>query len=287
MVNSFEPFIDAGQIRPIQTIAITSGKGGVGKSVVAANLAVAMGRNSHEVLLVDGDLEMGNIDQLLNLRAGRTIHDVLTGKNHLSEILLQGPCGVTVVPSTNGMSELQYLSQIEHAALIGLFSDLHTRADTLIVDAATGLSGSVEIFCGAVREVIVVVVDEPTALRDASATIRVLHERCRVGRFRVVANKVVSVSHGRQLYRDLTQLIDHNLDVLLEYCGSIPFDPLLKRAVCQQRSVLEVFPLSPSARAFRNLGAKVARWPQPQNACGHIEFFVERLIGTAASTRWE
>ena len=286
-MNSFEPFIETGQNQPIQTIAVTSGKGGVGKSVIAANLAVAMGRNNHEVLLVDGDLAMGNIDQLLDVHPLRTIHDVLTGKSHLADILLQGPSGVTVVPSTSALSEMQYLSQIEHATLIGLFSDLHTRADTLIVDAATGWSGSVEIFCGATREVIVVVVDEPTALRDACATIRVLHERCRVARFRVVANKVGSVSHGREIYRALTQLLDHDLDVLLEYCGSIPFDPLLKRAVCLQRSVLEAFPQSPSARAFRNLGAKVARWPQPQNPCGHIEFFVERLIQTAVGTRWE
>ena len=269
----------------MQTIAIAGGKGGVGKSVVAVNLAVALGSNDHDVLLVDGDLEMGNLDQLLRLQPERTLCDVFSGSSALDEILLKGPAGVTVVPSASGVSKMAKLSQVEHASLIGLFSDLHTSADTLIVDVAPGLSDSVVSFCRAVREVIIVVVDEPAALRDASATIRVLHETCRVTRFRVVANKTESSRHGLDVYAALTSMTDQYMDVLLDYCGSIPFDPQLKLAVCQQESVVESYPRSPSALAFRKLGARVARWPQPQTPCGHIEFFIERLIQTADSTR--
>ncbi len=272
------------QVQPVQTIAIAGGKGGVGKSVVAANLAATLGSNAHDVLLVDGDLEMGSIDQLLSLNPKHTLSDVMSGSRELSDILLQGPKGVTVVPSGSGVYEMAQLSQVQHASLIGLFSDLYIEAEVMIIDVATGLSESMLSFCRAVREVIIVVVDEPTAVRDAYATIRVLHEKCRIRRFRVVSNKTQSSRHGLDIYAALADKTDQTMDVLLDYCGSIPFDPQLKLAVCQQQSVIEAYPRSPSALAFRKLGARVARWPQPQTPCGHIEFFVERLIQTAEST---
>jgi len=284
-VNVAAPLTPSLHLNPIQTIAIAGGKGGVGKSVVAVNLAAALGVADHEVLLVDGDLELGNIDRLLNLRSRYGLQEVFRGSRRLEDVVLQGPRGVSVIPSASGMIEMARLSQIEHAGLIALFSDLPTPADTLIVDVATGLAESVLSFCRAVREVIVVVVDEPTAVQDAFTTIRVLSERCHVNRFRVVANKTSSSQHGIDLYASLSRLTDRYLDVLLDFCGSIPFDPRLKQAVCRQSTVVEAFPRSPSALAFKKLGARVARWPQPQTPCGHIEFFVERLIQADASTR--
>lgn len=270
---------------PVQTIAIAGGKGGIGKSIVAVNLAAALGNSNHDVLLVDGDFDLGNIDRLLNLRPKYGLQEVISGSRRLEELILQGPRGVSVIPSASGRMEMARMSQIEHANLIGLFSDLPTPADTLIVDIATGLSESVMSFCSAAREVIVVVVDEPTAVQDAFTTIRVLNERCHVNRFRIVANKTSSSQHGIDLYASLSRLTDRYLDVLLDFCGSIPFDPRLKQAVCQQSTVVEAFPRSPAALAFRKLSARVARWPQPQTPCGHIEFFVERLIQADAGTR--
>lgn len=270
---------------PVQTIAVAGGKGGIGKSVVAVNLATALGKSNHDVLLVDGDFDLGNIDRLLNLRPRYGLEAVISGSRRLEELILQGPRGVSVIPGASGTMKMARMSQIEHASLIALFSDLPTPADTLIVDVATGLSESVLSFCSAVREVIVVVVDEPTAVQDAFTTIRVLSECCHVNRFRLVANKTNSAQHGIDLYSSLSRMTDRYLDVLLDFCGSIPFDPRLKQAVCQQRAVVEAFPRSPAALAFRKLSTRVARWPQPQTPCGHIEFFVERLIQAEAGTR--
>lgn len=276
---------DTRNMQPIQTIAIAGGKGGIGKSVIAVNLATALGAARQDVLLVDGDLEMGNIDSLLSLRPEYTLTDVFSGYMTLHEILVAGPSGVTVLPSSSGVQKMANLSQIEHASLIGLFSDLHTSADTMIVDVATGMSRSALCFCRAVREVVVVVVDEPAALHDAFTTIKVLNEHCKVRRFRIIANKTKSLRHGREVYSALMHLTDQNMDVLLDYCGSVPSDPQLKLAVCEQRSVVEAYPRSPSALAFRKLGARIAQWPQPRTPGGHIEFFVERLIQTADGTR--
>jgi len=282
-VAEMEPLADNGP-RPIQTISIAGGKGGVGKSNVAVNLAAAMGSEGKSILLMDGDFELGNIDTLLNLRPSHNLLHVVGGERRLDEILIKGPNGVSVIPNAAGVMEMARLSQIQHTDLIRLFSDLGSDADTLLIDNATGLSESVLSFSRAAREVIVVVSDEPTSIQDAFATIRVLNESCHVRRFRIVANKTESSSHGLDLYAALTRHADRHLDVLLDFCGSIPFDPQLKQAVCQQRTVVEAFPRSPSAMAFRKLSSRISRWPRPDTPCGRIEFFVERLIQAAEAT---
>ncbi len=269
---------------PIQTISIAGGKGGVGKSNVAVNLAAAMGAEGKSILLMDGDFELGNIDTLLNLKPAHNLSHVIGGERTLDDILIKGPAGVNVIPNAAGVMEMARLSQIQHADLIRLFSDLGSDADTLLIDNATGLSESVLSFSRAAREVIVVVTDEPTSIQDAFATIRILNENCQVRRFRIVANKTESSRHGLDLYATLTRHADRHLDVLLDFCGSIPFDPQLKQAVCQQRTVVEAFPRSPSAMAFRKLSSRISRWPRPDAPCGRIEFFVERLIQAAANT---
>jgi len=278
-----DPRVEDGP-RPVQTIAIAGGKGGVGKSNVAVNLAAAMGSEGKSVLLMDGDFEFGNVDTLLNLKPSHNLSHVVEGERRLEEILIKGPKGINVIPNAAGVMEMARLSQIQHADLIRLFSDLSHDADTLLIDNATGLSESVLSFSRAAREVIVVVSDEPTSIQDAFATIRVLNESCQVRRFRIVANKTESSRHGLDLYSTLTRHADRHLDVLLDFCGSIPFDPQLKQAVCQQRTVVEAFPRSPSAMAFRKLSSRISRWPRPDAPCGRIEFFVERLIQAAAIT---
>ncbi|MFK7890938.1 MAG: P-loop NTPase [Granulosicoccus sp.] len=275
---------DAGMERSVQTIAVAGGKGGTGKSNIAINLAVCLGAAGQRVLLLDGDLAMGNVDQLLNLSATHTLQDVVSGVCTLSDVLVKGPRNVTILPSASGALEMAMSSQIEHAGLIGLFSDLAVPADTLIVDIASGLPQSSMSFCQAVREVIVVIVDEPTALFDAYTTIRVLHEKFGVRRIRLVANKTESSRHGLDICTVLSQRVERHMDVLLDYCGAIPFDQHLKKAVMGQRSVVEAYPRSPSTLAFRKLSARVAHWPRPQTPCGHIEFFVERLVKVAGNT---
>ena len=268
-------------LAPVQTIAVIGGKGGIGVSNVAVNLAVSMGAAGQEVLLMDGDLALGNIDCLLDLQPKLTLADVMQGQCELADIIIPGAKGVSVIPSSNGVIEMTQLSQFEYARLVSLFSDLGGGADTLLIDIESGLSESSVFLARAAREVLVVVCDEPTAIRDALTTIRVLSESGCRRRFRVVANQTDSAQHGLDLYAKLTRHADRHLDVLLDFCGSIPFDPQLKRAVGQRSSVVSAFPRSPAALAFQKLSRRVDRWPSPVTPAGHIEFFVERLVQTA------
>ena len=261
------------------------GKGGVGVTNVAVNLAVAMGSAGHQVLLMDADLSMGNVDCLLDLQPKKTLADVLRGQCELADVLMDGPNGVSVIPSSNGVMEMSRLSQFEYAHLVSLFSDLRCGADSLLIDVKSGLTDSAVFFAQAAREVIVVVCDEPTSIRDALTTIRVLSESTRVRRFRIVANQTESAQHGLDLYAKLTRHADRHLDVLLDFCGSIPFDPQLKSSVSQRSSVVNAFPRSPAALAFQKLAKRVDRWPRPATPAGTIEFFVERLVQTANDHR--
>ncbi len=266
---------------PVQTIAVAGGKGGIGKSCVAVNLAQALSAVGRKVLLFDADFSHGNIDCLLNLKPRHNLSHVLDQEVSLCDVIVEVAGGLRVVPSGNGVMNLARASQIEHVGIIGLFSELGIDADTMIVDIATGLSEGVLNYSRAAREVLLVVCDEPTALQDAYSTIRVMHESCQIQRFRVIANKTESSRHGLDLYSKLTRYTDRHMDVLLDFCGSIPFDPQLQESIGEQRVVVDAYPRSPSAQAFKKLATRVNRWPRPAAAGGHVEFFVERLIQAA------
>ncbi|HHM04852.1 MAG TPA: MinD/ParA family protein [Gammaproteobacteria bacterium] len=266
------------QPHPVRVIAVTSGKGGVGKTNVSVNLSVAMALAGQRVVLMDADLGLANVDVMLGLHPSHTLADVLDGHRTLEEIILTGPAGVRVVPATSGIQSMAELSAMEHAGLIRAFSELGHTLDVMVIDTAAGISPSVVTFSRAAQEVIVVVCDEPTSITDAYATIKLLNKDHGVYRFRVLANMVDSLQEGRELFAKLQIVTDRFLDAQLEFMGAVPYDEYLRKAVQRQRAVVEAFPRSKSATAFKNLAAKADKWPVPRAAGGHVEFFVERLI---------
>lgn len=269
--------------QPVRVLAVASGKGGVGKTSVSVNLAVAMSMAGRKVMLLDGDLGLANIDVMLGLQPSCNLSHVLEGKCTLEDTLLEGPGGVLVVPASSGKRHMAELSPVQHAGLVQAFSELSHPLDTLIVDTAAGIAGSVISFSQASQHVIVVVTNDPTSLTDAYALIKVLNRDHGIRRIQVLANMASGPAEVREIYENLRRVAEKFLDVTLSFMGSVPDDEWLKRAVRRQRAVVEVYPNSPAAKAFQQLAAKADRWSLPQGASGNLEFFVERLVHRSAS----
>ena len=272
------------QPNPVKVIAVTSGKGGVGKTNVSVNLAVAMSDAGRRVMLLDADLGLANVDVLLGLQPECNLSHVINGERTLEEIILNGPSGVMVVPAASGVKRLAELSTIENAGLIRAFSELNHDVDTLIIDTAAGINESVTSFSRAAQGVLVVVCDEPASITDAYALIKVLSLDYDTQHFRVLANQVQSAQEGRDLFNKISRVTDRYLDVTLEFIGVVPHDDYLRKAVRKQRAVVQAYPRSRSALAFKNLAQKTDRWPVPCAAGGHLEFFIERLIQSRNAT---
>lgn len=266
------------KLEPVQVIAVTGGKGGVGKSNVAINTAVALAARGKRVVVLDGDLGLANIDVLLGIRATHNMSDVLEGVCSLSDILVEGPGGIKVIPASSGTPHMANLGEQQHAGIIHAFSQLEEDLDVLIVDTAAGISRTVVSFVRACQEAMVVVCDEPTSITDAYALIKVINQDSQINRFRVVPNMVRSEKEGERLFQKLSSVTERFLDVALLNTVAIPFDDHVRRAVRRQKSVVELYPDSKAARAYTELAAQMSRWPLPTAPRGHLEFFVERLI---------
>jgi flagellar biosynthesis protein FlhG len=263
---------------PVQVIAVTGGKGGVGKTSVAVNLATALGSTGKRVLLLDGDLGLANVDVFLGLSPRHTMAQVLTGERSLEEIIVESPYGVNVVPGASGVAELANLPAAAHLQLVQAFSALSARVDTLIVDTSAGIAHSVVQFSQAAQHVIVVVCDEPASLTDAYGLIKVLCRRQPGCRFEIVANRVESAAHGRELNEKLMRVCHRFLGITPSYLGYLPEDDYVRQAIRGQATVVEAFPSSPAARAFQRLARAIDAWEAPAHARGGVEFFMERLV---------
>lgn len=264
--------------KPVKVIAVTAGKGGVGKSNVSVNLAVALAQLNKSVMLLDADLGLANIDILLGLHTKYNLSHVIQGVCHLSDIILQGPSGIRVIPAASGTEFMTQLTQAEHAGIIDAFNELTDDLDYMIIDTAAGISDTVLSFTRSSQELIVVVCDEPTSLTDAYALIKVMSKRYEWTHFHILANMVRSLKDGRDLFNKLSRVSEQFLDVHLDYLGAIPFDEHVHQAVKKQKPVLMAYPDSNATAALRELAENVSNWPFKSLLGGNTSFFLERLV---------
>lgn len=273
--------------QPVKVIAVTGGKGGVGKSNVAVNLGTALCQLGRNVMVLDADLGLANVDVLLGLRARFNLEHVIEGRCALEDVIVTAGSGLHVVPASSGNLSMATLDRTGQAGLIHAFSELFEPLDVLLIDTAAGLSESVMTFTEAAQRVVVVVCDEPASLTDAYGLIKVLSQRQPDSRIEVITNMTESVAHGRALFEKLARVGHRFLGVSPSYLGNIPFDAYLKRAVQRQSAVIEAFPGSVSARQFKKLALVADNWEATQRARGGLEFFVERLVGARTRSQEE
>jgi flagellar biosynthesis protein FlhG len=278
-----KPFAaDEDNDRGIRVISVTSGKGGVGKSNVVSNLAMALSAQGKQVLIIDADLGLGNLDVLLGLSPMYNLNNVFNGEKSISEIIIEGPAGIKVIPAGSGVQEVTSLSQHDRLRLLDELDMLEEKFDIMIVDTEAGISENVTYFTVAAQEIIVVVSPEPTSITDVYALIKLLATRYSEHHFKVLVNMAKDSEDALEVFRKLANVAGRFLDISLDYLGCVVKDEKVVEAVKRQRAVYDLFPESEAATCFTTLARRVIENTHQTRLKGNIQFFFRRFLDNPA-----
>jgi len=242
----------------LRVLAVSSGKGGVGKTNIVANLAYVLSKQDKKVLVVDADLGLNNIDILLGLNPKFHIGHVLSGEKNVQDIITEGPAGIHLLPAGGGLQELTQLDDEKKVVLMEELDQVSSGYDFLIFDTGAGISTNVTYFCSAAHEILLVATTEPTSLTDVYALIKTLHMKHAQKYFRVIINSVGSEAEARLIFRNLAAVTDRFLpDVSVEYLGYILLDPVVTKAVRQQKAFSELYTHSKVTQCINRLVQKM------------------------------
>jgi flagellar biosynthesis protein FlhG len=267
-----------GEDRPaLRVIAVTSGKGGVGKTHIACNLAVLAARAGRRVLVLDADLGLANADIVLGVAPHHHLGHLLDGSVPLDRVLAEGPEGIRILAAATGVQELTRLDDGQKLRLVTALDVIEDRFDLVIVDCGAGIGDNVLFFAGAAQEALLVISPEPTSLTDAYAAVKVLSQQAGVDRFNVIVNQAPSEAHGREVFGTLTRVTDRFLTARVSFLGHVPRDENLQRALMAQRPVVDVFPRSPSSRALETIARTLFDRAPPPSLQGGLKFLWQRL----------
>ena len=261
-----------------RVVAIASGKGGVGKTNLAANFALALGRLGVRVLAVDADLGLANLDIVLGLAPPHTSVDLLRGELDIEDVLVPSKHDVWLLPGCAGSVEASNLEELRRYELMTAIDTLDSRFDAVVIDTGSGLGPSTLGFCGAAEEVMLVITPEPTGLSDGLGMLRALHERHDVRHVKVVTNLVGTADEGEAAFAQLRRLCSRGLNVRLEYMGALPFDPHVGRAVMRGQPVTEAYPDSPYGHALTRIAGRFMASTQRDARPGTSQIFWRRLL---------
>jgi flagellar biosynthesis protein FlhG len=239
--------------QPVAIYAVTSGKGGVGKTNVVLNLAIALAETGGKVLILDADLGLGNLDVLLGMQSRYSMGDVLAKSCTLQEAILEGPAGIKILPAESGIQELTQLETGEKMLVFSLFQELLREANTILIDTASGISSNVSFFSSFAHHVLLVATPEPTSITDAYATMKVLFQTNGERDFQLIINRAESEQQGWEVYETLRRAAEHFLEIRPEYVGSISRDSHVERAVRLQKPVMLLHPDARVSQDFRTI----------------------------------
>ena len=257
----------------ISVISITSGKGGVGKTNITANLAYLLAGMKKKTLILDADCGLANIDLILGLTPKYNLYHVLKGERTLREAIVNGPGGIKILASSSGIQEMSSLTMEQKLTLQDEFNSLQTRPDFMLIDTSAGISDNVLYFNMVAGETFVVATPEPTSLTDAYALIKILYQRHAKKRFSLLVNMVKTPNEAKEVFLRLAQATNHFLNLAIEELGYISYDENLQRGVRQQKLLTELYPDSPSVKCLRAVAERLCRPRPEQESNGAISFF--------------
>ena len=263
----------------IRVIAVTSGKGGVGKTFITANLAYILSRMKKKTLILDADMGLANIDVILGISPEYNMHHVFLGEKSVSEVIVPGPGGIKILPAASGIQEMAELSKGQKLALIDELNDLNDDFEFVFIDTAAGITGNVLYFNMAAKEIIVVVSPEPTSLTDAYALIKLLYHGRAEKRILLIVNMVKNSHEAREVFTRLSKATEHFLDLSIEYLGYIIYDDKVTEAVKQQRMFTEIYPYTQASYCLSSIAKKICRERPEKYNFGSMKFFSRAIVG--------
>lgn len=265
-----------------RVIAVTSGKGGVGKTNLVGNLAVCLNRMGKRVVIIDADVGLANIDIIFNLRPEYNIRHVISSEKKLDQVLVASGHGIKILPGGSGFADLTRLSEGEKLNLLSEFETLADQADIILVDTGAGISSNVLYFNSACDECVIVATKEPTSITDAYAMMKVMSQEYGTRYFKLIVNMVDSEADAKKVYASLSGALDKFLkNVVLEYLGHILFDKKLQQAVQKRSLVMDAAPRCLAATSIDRLARTLAKDPVRDGSNGALSFFVNKVFERA------
>lgn len=236
-----------------QVISITGGKGGIGKSVLTANLAVSLAQQGFRIAIIDADFGLSNIDIIFNVEGRYHVGDLITGQCELDELIVDLPYGVKLIPAGKGIARCADFSLLDVQGLISIIDGLKEQFDIILIDTPAGISKTTRLLIQVSNIVNVIVCDEPTALADAYSVIKCCHRGHAVDNFKIITNNVKSLSQGVTLFNKLQSVVDRFLDLTLRHYGNIVHDPCMLKAVQNRKLLCDIYPSSPAILGLQQL----------------------------------
>ena len=262
-----------------RVIAVTSGKGGVGKTNVVGNLAIVLAQLGNRILILDADLGLANLDIIFGVHPEFNIGHVLSGEKDLTQVMVEGRPGIRIIPAGSGFVNLTQLTDGHKLSLLSEFEVLEDDFDYFLIDTGAGISTNVTYFNLAADECIIVVTPEPTSVTDAYAMIKVMSTQYGEKHFKLLMNMVKDEKEAKNVFLNLGNAADRFLSgVVLEYCGYIPRDEKVSASVMQQKPFVELFPDAPASQGIFRAARRLSEAPQRMDANGNIKFFVKRYM---------
>ncbi len=264
--------------QPTSVYSITSGKGGVGKTAVVANLAYALACNGKRVLILDADLGLANIDVVFGLTPEYNLNHFFSGEKELHDIIIDGPLSLKILPAGSGLQNFTRLDSHHKIRLLNALDSMHDHFDFVLIDTEAGISENVTYFNTAAQEIIVVTTPEPTAITDAYALMKLLSTQYHEKKFNLVVNQIRTEEDALDVYRKLTMVSNRYLDISIDYLGSIPEDRQMVESIRKQKIIGELNPESNISKAFKQLATRICTEPPQSTPKGNIQFFWNKLL---------